>query len=203
VVGPPPAARAPLPRMPYGHGEMAWWGIVFLLAIETTVFASLIFSYFYLRAGVAQWPPAGIEPPDLMLPTINTVVLLASAVPVAWADRGIRRGNQVAVRAGKLAGQALLVLFLALKAVEYAGYDYTWRTNAYGSIVWTLTGFHVAHVTVAVVKSLVVLTLAWKGYFSERRYLGVQANAFYWYFVVLIWVPIYVTLYLSPRLLSP
>lgn len=193
--------RAPLPRMPYGHGEMAWWGIVLLLTIETTVFAALIFSYFYLRAGFPAWPPGGIEPPDLLLPTINTVVLLASAVPVAWADRGIRRGDQVAVRTGKLMGQALLVLFLVLKAVEYGGYDYTWTTNAYGSIVWTLTGFHVAHVTVAILKSLVVLTLAWKGYFSERRYLGVQANAFYWYFVVLIWIPIYVTLYLAPRFL--
>ena len=193
--------RPRLPRMPYGHGEMAWWGMVFLLTIETTVFASLIFSYFYLRAGLPAWPPAGIEPPDLLLPTVNTVVLLASAVPVAWADRGIRRGDQFAVRAGKLAGQALLLVFLVLKAVEYSGYDYTWTTNAYGSIVWTLTGFHVAHVTVAILKSVVVLTLAWQGYFSERRYLGVQANAFYWYFVVLIWLPIYVTLYLSPRIL--
>lgn len=201
VDGAAAAARAPLPRMPYGHGEMAWWGIVLLLAIETTVFASLIFSYFYLRAGFVEWPPPGIDPPDLLLPTVNTFVLLASAVPVAWADRGIRGGNQLAVRAGKLAGQALLVLFLVLKVVEYAGYDYSWETNAYGSIVWTITGFHVAHVTVAFLKSVVVLTLAWKGYFSERRYLGVQANAFYWYFVVLIWIPIYLTIYLSPRVL--
>lgn len=201
----PVAARAPalprprLERMPSGHGEMAWWGMVFLLAIETTVFASLIFSYFYLRAGFPGWPPPGIDPPPLLLPTLNTFVLLASAVPVAWADRGIRRGDQRAVRAGKLGGQALLVVFLVLKVVEYGGYDYTWSTNAYGSIVWTITGFHVAHVTVALLKSAVVLTLAWRGYFSERRYLGVQANALYWYFVVLVWIPIYATVYLSPR----
>jgi heme/copper-type cytochrome/quinol oxidase subunit 3 len=29
----------------------------------------------------------------------------------------------------------------------------------------------------------------------------VQANALYWYFVAGIWVPIYLTLYLSPRVL--
>jgi cytochrome c oxidase subunit III len=193
--------RAELPRMVQGHGETVWWGMVALITIETTVFASLILSYFYLKAGAPSWPPDGIDLPDLLLPTVNTFVLLASVVPVAWADRGIRDGNVFAARTGKLAGQALLLVFLVLKVVEYAGYDYDWETNAYGSIVWTMTGFHLAHVVVALVKSAVVLTLAWKGYFSAERYLGVQANAFYWYFVAGIWIPLYCTLYLAPRFL--
>jgi heme/copper-type cytochrome/quinol oxidase subunit 3 len=94
-------------------------------------------------------------------------------------------------RIAMIAGQGLLVM-IALSVIccllrwrELGDLQFWYDDNAYGSIVWTLTGFHVAHVTVAILKSIVVLTLAWKGYFSERRYLGVQANAFYWYFVVL------------------
>lgn len=193
--------HAELPRMVQGHGETVWWGMVFLVTIETMVFASLILSYFYLKAGAPAWPPDGIAAPDLLLPTVNTFILLASVVPVAWADRGVRTGNSVAVRAGKLTGQALLVVFLVLKVVEYSGYDYDWETNAYGSIVWTTTGFHTVHVVVALIKSSVVLALSWKGYFNAQRYLGVQANALYWYFVAGIWIPVYLTLYLSPRVL--
>lgn len=179
-----------LPRMEQGHGDTVWWGMVWLVLIESVVFASLILSYFYLRAGAASWPLDGIDKPDLGLPTLNTVILLASVAPVAWADRSVRRGRLGAVRAGKVAAQVLLLTFLVLKVVEYAGYDYDWQTNAYGSIVWTMTGFHLAHVLVALLKSVVVLTLAWRGYFSAQRYLGVQANAFYWYFVAGIWIPL-------------
>lgn len=195
-------ARRSLPRMLQGHGDTVWWGVLFLIVIETAVFASLILSYFYLRAGAPSWPLGGIEPPKLLLPTVNSLVLLASIVPVAWADHAARRGNQRALRLGKHAGQALLLVFLVIKVVEYAGYDYDWRTNAYGSLVWTMTGLHVAHVLTVLLKSGVVATLAWKGYFSPRRFAGVQANALYWYFVAAVWVPLYATIYLTPHLLQ-
>jgi cytochrome c oxidase subunit 1/cytochrome c oxidase subunit I+III len=198
----PPPRHGPLPRVVPGHGETVWWGMLLLITIEVTVFASLVFTYFYLRAGAPRWPLGDIAAPPLLLPTVNTAVLLASLVPVAWADRAIRRGDRRAVLVGKPIGQALLVAFLAIKAVEYGGYDYTWATNAYGSVVWTITGFHVAHVIVALLKSAVVTVLAARGYFTEERFLGVQANALYWYFVALVWIPLYATLYLTPRLLG-
>jgi cytochrome c oxidase subunit 3 len=129
-------ARTPLPRMAVGHGETVWWGMIFLVMIESVVFASLVMTYFYLRAGAGGWPPPGIERPDLWLPTVDTLVLLASVVPVMWADRAVRRGQVRTAVLGKLVGQALLVVFLVLKVVEYGGYDYDWSTHAYGSIVW-------------------------------------------------------------------
>jgi cytochrome c oxidase subunit III len=191
------AARSPLPRVVEGHGETVWWGMILLITIETTVFASLIMTYFYLRAGAPDWPMGGIDKPDLLLPTVNTVVLLVSMLPVMWADRASRRGKRRDVLAGKLTGQALLVVFMGLKVVEYAGYDYDWATNAYGSVVWAITGFHFAHVVALLVKAGVIVALAARGFFGEERYVGVQVNALYWYFVAGIWIPLYATLYLS------
>lgn len=190
-------ARTPLPRMAPGHGETVWWGMVLLVTIESVVFASLIMSYFYLRAGMADWPPGNLGPPDLLLPTANTLVLLASVVPVMWAERAVRRGDTRAVVLGKGIGQGLLVIFIVLKIVEYGAYDYDWASHAYGSIVWSITGFHVAHVLAVFVKAAVIVTLASRGYFDASRYAGVQANALYWYFVAAIWIPLYATLYLS------
>jgi cytochrome c oxidase subunit III len=88
-----------------------------------------------------------------------------------------------------------------LKYIEYSGLDYNWATNAYGSIVWTITGFHSAHVLALVLKTIVVAVLAFKGYFNEERHAAVDANGLYWHFVVIVWVPLFFTLYIAPRIL--
>lgn len=190
-----------LPADPSDRRAPVWWGVVLMIVIETTVFAALIASYFYLKNSSPVWPQGGIEPPELLLPSINAAILLLSSLPVWWADSGIRKGDQRRLKLGLAAGFVMGVAFLVLKYIEYSAKDYTWSTNAYGSIVWTITGFHSAHVVVLLIKTLVVETLAFRGYFSERRNIGVQANGLYWHFVVLAWVPLFATLYLSPRLL--
>jgi cytochrome c oxidase subunit 3 len=200
-----PATAAPgpprLPEAPQGHGETVWWGMVFLVVIETVVFASLILSYFYLWAGAPAWPPAGVGPPDLGVPVASGLLLFGSVIPVALADRAAREGRTRRVVGAKIVAQALLTGFIVLKVVEYAGYDYDWASHAYGSIVWTMAGLHVAHGVTVLLKSVVIVVLAARGYFTAQRFLGVQANAFYWYFVAAIGLPIYATLYLAPRLL--
>jgi heme/copper-type cytochrome/quinol oxidase subunit 3 len=34
----------------------------------------------------------------------------------------------------------------------------------------------------------------------ERRFVDVSEYAFYWYFVVLVWLPVYAVIYWVPRL---
>lgn len=178
-----------------------WWGMLALIVIETVVFASLITSYFYLRSGAVEWPLGGIDPPELLLPTINAFILLASSIPMYIADNGIKKGDQMRLRIGLTIGILLAIVFLVLKYIEYSGLDYNWSTNAYGSIVWTITGFHSAHVIALVLKTTVVATLAYMGYFNEERRAGVSANGLYWHFVVLIWIPLFFTLYIAPRII--
>lgn len=185
---------------PLGPQAPTWWGILLLVAIELTVFGGLIAIYYYLKLYNPEFPPPSIEKPELLLPSINTVILIASGVAVFLAGQGIARGNQLQLKAGKIVALALAITFLVLKYVEYSGYEYDWSTHAYGSIVWTMTGFHVGHVIAVVLKTAVVLAMALKGMFAPHRRLAVQLNGIYWYFVVLIWLPLYFTIYIVPRL---
>lgn len=189
-----------LPVYLTGTKAPLWWGMVLMLAIEATVFASLIMSYFYLRAGSAVWP-ADLEPPELLLPTVNTAVIIASAIAMHIGDRGIRRGNQWQLRIGQTVALVLAVGFLVIKGVEYTHMPYDWSEHACGSITWMLSGFHAAHVLAVVLKGTIVAALAWLGYFNRERRLGVQVNGLYWQFVVVVWLPIYFTLYISPRVM--
>ncbi|HVL66507.1 MAG TPA: cytochrome c oxidase subunit 3 [Vicinamibacterales bacterium] len=191
----------PLPNLVQKSRGSLWWGMVLLLVIEATVFGTLVASYFYLRLGTPEWPPPGVEPPKLLLPTLNTLVLLASSVPMYLADTGMAQGRQRRLLWGAAGAITLAVVFLVLKVIEYSDVPYRWDDHAYGSIVWLIIGFHSAHVASVVLKTIVVWILGYRGYFTRDRVLGVQINGLYWHFVVLVWLPLYAVLYWSPRLL--
>lgn len=191
-----------LTARPPDHRHPLWWGFWGMIAIETTVFATLVVSFFYLRMGADAWPPEPLPLPELLLPTINTLILLASSGAMLWADRGIKKGKQRQLALALTLGIAMALVFLGLKAYEYLHHvSFGWDDHAYGSIVWTIVGFHSAHVIALVLKTVVVATLAWRGYFTRDRRLAVAVNGIYWHFVVLIWIPLYLTLYWAPRFL--
>ena len=189
-------------RLPYlvtGPRTPVWWGIIFLITIETAVFGTLISSYFYLRLGEPQWPPAGIEPPKLFLPTINTFILLASSVAMHQADAAISRGDERRMTLSATVAIGLALVFLGLKVLEYSDVDYLWYTHSYGSIVWAITGFHAAHVIAVMLKTILVGVQARLADFRQGRRVVVQSNGIYWHFVVGIWIPLYIVLYWAPR----
>jgi cytochrome c oxidase subunit III len=190
-----------LPVFASGSRALLWWGMFLLVVIETMVFATFISSYYYLRFHAPHWPPAGESLPQIVLPTINTLVLLASSVAVFYADSGIsRHGDVKRLKTGMAIAVLLSLVFLALKILEYSAVGYFWDTHAYGTIVWTIVVFHSAHVASVTLKGSVVLVLAFRGHFTRYRHLGVQINGIYWHFVVLIWIPLYITIYITPRI---
>jgi cytochrome c oxidase subunit III len=191
-----------LPNLVSGSRGTLWWSMVLLLVIESTVFGTLIAGYFYLRMGHLEWPPGGIEPPDLLLPTLNTVLLVASSLPMYLGDSAIREGNTRRLITGLSVAGVMGAVFLVLKVIEYSKVEYLWDDHAYGSIIWLIIGFHSAHVGSVVLKTVVVVVLAVRGYFNAERHLGVQINGLYWHFVVAVWVPLYFVIYWAPRVLG-
>jgi cytochrome c oxidase subunit III len=194
-------AEEELPAHVNDTRAVLWWGIVWLIAVEATVFIALIASYFYLKFYAPEWPMGGIEKPELLMPSIATAALLVSAVPVYWAGKGIQQGNQSRLIIGLAIGLALMTVVVVIKYFEFAGKGYSWETNAYGSVFWVLLGYHTAHVLLTILWTVILLIAAFMGYFDENRNLGVRVKALYWYFVSIIWLPIFFTLYLSPYVL--
>lgn len=188
-----------LPTEVHGSGAPVWWAMMLVVAIETTVFATLISSYFYLRFSAPEWPPGDIPDPGLLLPVINTGVLVASSVAVYWGSSGIAKGDLRRLKWGFGIGVSMEAVFFVIKMVVSTGLGYGWTTHAYGSIFSTIDRLHSAHVVVAIILGTVAEVLAFRGYFSEERRLGVQAVNIYWQFVTVIWFPVFVVLFLVPR----
>lgn len=190
-----------LPTYVTGSRSTGWWAILILVLIETMVFSSLIVSYLYLYSSAPEWPPTGIEPPKMLLPIINALLLFATIPVIAFAQKAIDHDAHGRFRLLMALGSLMLIGFLIIKYLEYSGLDYQWDTHAYGSIVWMITGFHTVHVITLLLKSAVIQALAWKGFFSSRRRSAIDGNTLYWIFIVVAWAPLFSTLYLFPHLI--
>lgn len=175
-----------------------YYGVLVLLLIEAAEFLALIVAYFYLRASNDIWPPAGIEKPGLLLPTLSLLVLLASALPATLADKAIKKGDQKTLRQGYLLSLILGCIFVALQVTYYLNFPHTWHGNAYLSLFWVIAGFHLLFIVAMLGETVWVLVLAYQGYFNQERNSAVQADGLNWYFGVAMYVLVYLTLDVSP-----
>ncbi len=201
-----PTEPARLIAAPYGlHRGKApgWWGMVLLIATEATFFTILLTSYWYIRFRTGSaWPPPPIEKPKVFLVGVMTPILLLSSAPMHWAELGVRRGRLWQLKLGLLVTFAMGATFLALQAVEYHDIlteEFTPRTNAYGTLFFSITGFHGFHVAIGLLLNLWLQFYAWRRAFSAERYLPVENVVLYWHFVDAVWVFIFISLYLAPR----
>jgi cytochrome c oxidase subunit 3 len=178
---------------------LGWYGMVFFIASEAVFFANLIAAYLYLRVRAGQWPPVpfgGHIEFDKTIPIINTFILLSSSFPMHWAARAITKGNKKNLTRGLIATAVLGAIFLSGQAYEYTHAGFGPTTGIFGSVFYTLTGFHGAHVTAGVIFLLICFFRSLRGDFSKDKHFAVTAAEMYWHFVDVVWVVLFTVLYL-------
>jgi heme/copper-type cytochrome/quinol oxidase subunit 3 len=185
----------------FGHRSLMWWGTMGIVLIESTAFGLAVAAYFYLRSRSLTWPPSNVTPPALLWGTVNTAVLLVSAIPNELAKRAAERIDLSATRLWLVVCLVFGAAFNAVRAMEFTALNTMWNTDAYGSIVWLLLGLHTTHIVTDFLDSSVLTALMFIGPVEELRFVDVSENSLYWYFVVLAWLPIYGVIYWAPRLL--
>jgi len=190
-----------LPPGAFGHRSLMWWGTCGLILIEGTAFALAIGMYLYYWTHAAEWPPGHTAPPRLLWGTLNTVILLGSAVPNQLTRNAAERVDLRSTQRWMVVALIFGIGFNVVRAFEFGGLNVKWNQDAYGSIVWLLLGLHTTHIVTDVLDSCVLAVLLFVGPVEERRFVDVSENSVYWYFVVLAWLPIYAVIYLAPRFL--
>ncbi len=176
--------------------SFGWYGMVFFLASEAVFFANLIASYLYLRVRAGSTWPSHINTTDLILPGINTLILLSSSFPMHFAARGIARGDRKALVRGLFLTALLGAIFLSGQAYEYTHASFGPGTDIFGSVFFTLTGFHGAHVTFGVLFLIVCWLRSVNGGFTKQSHFAINAVEMYWHFVDAVWVLLFIVLYL-------
>lgn len=180
--------------------DVAWWGMLLFLINESALFAALIASYFFLAMPNMAWPPPGVGKPALALPLTMTLALVSSSGALVLADRALQCGNRIRFRSCLALTVLLGLAFLGMQTKEYLDkLKHLGPTqNSYGSIFYTITGLHGAHVAFGLLFLLWGLAREMNGSAGADS-PGLKNASLYWHFVDGVWIVILTSLYLSPR----
>jgi cytochrome c oxidase subunit III len=181
--------------------DTALMGMLLFIASEVMFFAALFGAYFNVRSTAATWPPEGTEFINPQwLPVIVTAILVSSSFTMQIAIRRIRKGDRRGMNRAIALTIMLGVLFLFLQLYDYislVGNDnFGINSGVYGTLFFTMTGFHGAHVLGGVVGMTVILIRGLQGQFSAKHHVAVEAVSAYWHFVDIVWVALFSTIYL-------
>jgi heme/copper-type cytochrome/quinol oxidase subunit 3 len=197
-----------LPKHRFDARAPIWWGNLWLLAIETTMFAIAFAAYFYLQQNFQLWPPPntstvfGTDPvPDLTAGTVNVILLVLSCAPMFLMDRAARRGDRARVRLWLAVCLVMCVAMIVLRFFEFGATKFQWDSNAYGSITWAILALHALHLLTVFGEGFLLATWVFTQPLDMSRRVDATVLAFYWYWVAGIWIPFYVILYFAPRMI--
>lgn len=191
-----------LTRLSHSRGAPIWWGIIGLILIELSVVSAFSISYFYLQMMNETWPPPGFAPESLTLPTLTLALMLTSCVTMYLASKAIDNNKVSHFVIYTFTSVALAGTVLLLRWQQFGEFDVRWDEHVYGSLLWTISGFHFIHVVSAAIGTAVIGGLGMKGFFSKERQIGVVVDTLYWNFVAIAWIPFYFVLYWVPRILT-
>lgn len=195
------AVQGKLPVGAIDTRASGWWAMIFVVFTEASLFAYLLFSYFYLavQPHVPGTFPEGGDP-SLALAVPNTIILLLSSVAVGWAQFNIEHDKKWRLALGLGIAAVLGMIFLVVQYFEWAGKSFSLASSSYSSLYFTVTGFHMAHVVVGVIMLWSLFAWSLMGYFNRVRYAHIHIGALYWHFVDAVWLAVFFTFYLTPLL---
>ncbi|HEV2810835.1 MAG TPA: cytochrome c oxidase subunit 3 [Acidimicrobiales bacterium] len=177
-----------------GRPNMLAVGTVVWLASELMFFSGLFAAWFLLRSvNGPAWPPEGVELEPLRT-GLATVVLVASSLTMHAATKAAEHGDRRRAVRWVLVTIAMGSAFVINQGLEYAAFEFTHTTHAYGSIFYLMTGFHGLHV-VGGLGLMAAVAAVGSGKTRASLAEGLTVTEYYWHFVDVVWIGMFVTVY--------
>lgn len=178
------------------------YGMFLFILSEVMFFFSFFWTFFHSSLSPTTqiggiWPPLEIQILETWeVPALNTAILLTSGASITWAHYALLKNDREQVIQGFLVTLFLAVLFTSFQLMEYFGASYHISDSVYGSVFFTLTGFHGLHVLVGTCFLIVCFFRYLNFHFTPHHHLGFQAASWYWHFVDVVWILLFCTVYI-------
>jgi cytochrome c oxidase subunit I len=190
-----PEAPVPEPLVADLDRKRGTAGMCLFIATELALFVMLFFGYYRL----GPWPTE--QPPKLRYALIMLGVLVLSSIVLHWGESLLKKGELRRARRALLGTILLGVGFMTLQLFEYVDHlkTLTPQSGSYGSIFYTITSFHGAHLALGFLMLAYVLFLP-AGPTARPPHRAYENASRYWHFVDFVWVFIVALLYVVPNL---
>lgn len=175
-------------------------GTAFASAATIMTFVGLIGIYLTQRASIIgagdTWIPKGSTIP-LQQPNTMLFTLLMSVVTMQWAVHAIANNDRTNAYLA-----LAMTLFFGFSTVVMTWYLYSLikfdiAANSQSVLVYTITGLHLMLLVVAMLFIALMAFRALAGSFDARQHDGITAAAVFWYAMVLVYVLIWITIYVT------
>jgi cytochrome c oxidase subunit III len=182
-------------------------GMVLFITSEVLFFFAFFWAYFWgalyhpVTVEGYTWLPEGAHPvPAFDIPFLNTMILLLSGCTVTWAHHAVRENDNATAAKALLLTVGLGVIFTGFQAYEYVHTIYspegfTLSSQIFGSTFYMATGFHGFHVIIGTTFLAVCTARAFAHHFRPHKHVGLEAAAWYWHFVDVVWLFLFVWVY--------
>jgi heme/copper-type cytochrome/quinol oxidase subunit 3 len=189
-----------LPTVVFGSRGLLWWGTWAFAVVESMTLLLSIATYFYLRRNFTSFPPEGYPQPDWVRPTIGLAIFLLTLVPAYFLKSAAERVEYEGTKRWLIVLSLCALLLCGVRWADFMALRVLWMTSAYGSVTWVLLGFHGGLLLVEAAEIMGACALFVKGPVLPRHYPDACDITNYWYFLVGSWVPIYLIVFLGPRI---
>ena len=195
--------------------EAATLGMWVFLVTEVLFFGGLFCAYSIYRGWYPDAFAAASHSLDITLGAVNTAVLITSSLTMALAVRASQTGERKLLTAFLVATMALGLVFLGIKAIEYAakftehhvpGPSFHFEEEAlsrhaqiFFSLYFVMTGVHALHMVIGVGIMTWMLVWAWNGTITKEYASPIEISGLYWHFVDIVWIFLFPLLYLIRR----
>lgn len=176
-------------------------GLLFFIASEVILFFSFFWAFFHFSLSPSintglMFPPLRVEYFNpIGVPLLNTVILLMSGVILTYSHYSMLSKNWYEGAVGLTFTIILRVIFLFFQKIEYTTSSFTMAHSNYGSIFFTRTRFHGAHVLLGTRLLMASLVRYYIGHFSINYHIGFLFAIWYWHFVDVVWVILFLFFY--------
>ena len=194
--------------------EAATLGMWVFLVTEVLFFGGLFLVYSVYRTLYPAAFTAASHELDVMLGSINTVVLITSSLTMALAVRAAQTGQRRLLLLLLIATMVLGAAFLGIKSVEYyhkfvehhvpgPGFvfeaEHARHAQIFFSLYFLMTGLHAVHMIIGLGIMAVMLWWSWRGTITPEYYSPIEISGLYWHFVDIVWIFLFPLLYLIGR----
>jgi len=176
-------------------------GTVVWLSSELMFFAGLFAMYFTARAQADPalgWPP----PPThlaFVYTLIFTIILVASSFTCQMGVFSAERGDVFGLRRWYALTMVMGLTFVIGEANDYhtsVSEGTTVSSDAYGSVYYITTGFHMLHVIGGLTAFAFLIARTKLSKFTPAQATAAIVVSYYWHFVDIVWIGLFATIFI-------
>ncbi|ROL57770.1 cytochrome c oxidase subunit 3 family protein [Bacteroidetes/Chlorobi group bacterium Naka2016] len=184
-------------------------GMWLFLFTELLLFGGLFLLYMAYRLQYTKDFVIGGQELNIILGTVNTIILLTSSLTMALSIAAIQRGKKDLSIVFLVSTILMGLAFLVIKYFEWtAKFSHGIAPNSpellskpNGEIVfygmyYSMTGLHALHVIIGIVVLSFMLVFLLRNKITKEDYIKLENSGLYWHLVDLIWIFLFPLFYL-------